>query len=426
MKSNRDERAIYRGMWIAAGAATVYFALRQYMYFKGVVPSVPTGQAGDFYSFLTAARQIASGHSPYNIALVRKGYGYVYSPFLALVLLPIRNLSIRLPWRSWIVLSLAALVASSGLVAWHGWPSLKRWHRPVFFAFVSLTALDFGPTKWELYNGQTDAFVLLLLIVSSLAAERELPATSGIFMGAAAVVKTWPVAEGLTLLRRGLPQRKRTVVCFVAASIVAPALALVVGGASGLVDFFKVTVDGSSQPDPSYSVWGAPKVLFTVSRLAQPLAVSPVLRIASTLVLVAVVVSLLVLVLRRTNASLLSYWNVVGCTILLLPVSHLAYTMYFLPLLWIWALRALSSSTFDRASFFMTLVMVAWWCFMYRWGWVEWPEESSFHYMYPFFADLVVFTASVLCDYYRCRKTEGLSSESNISPAPTEVAALTD
>jgi hypothetical protein len=54
----------------------------------------------------------------------------------------------------------------------------------------------------------------------------------------------------------------------------------------------------------------------------------------------------------------------------------------------------------------MTVLMVAWWCFMYRWGWVEWPEESSFHYMYPFFADFVIFTASVLCDHFRRRAME--------------------
>jgi hypothetical protein len=404
--SDRDEKALYRGLWVAAGVAALYFGLRQYMYFKGVVPGTPIGEGGDFFSFLTASRQIATGHSPYDIALVHKGYGYVYSPFLAILLLPVHTLSVRLLWRSWIVLSLAALAACAGLVTWYGSRSLRRWHRPVFFAFAALTALDFGPTKWELYNGQTDAFVLLLLVISSLAAERDFPGRSGVLMGAAAAVKTWPVAVGLTLLRRGQSRRRRAVLGFVIASLVAPVLALAIGGTSGIVNFFKVTVDGSSQPDPSYSVWGTPKVLFSVSRLAVPLTVSPALRILSTIFLVAVVGGLLVLVLRWSDSSLLSYWNVVGGVVLLLPVSHLAYTMYFLPLLWIWALQALSSPTIDRVSFFMTVLMVAWWCFMYRWGWVEWPEESSFHYMYPFFADFVIFTASVLCDHFRRRALE--------------------
>jgi hypothetical protein len=413
--SERDERALYRGLWVAAGAAALYFGLRQYMYFKGVVPGTPVGEGGDFFAFLTAARDIATGHSPYDIALVHKGYGYVYSPFLAILLLPVHTLSVRLLWRSWIVLSLAALTACAGLFAWYGTASLRRWHRPVFFAFVALTALDFGPTKWELYNGQTDAFVLLLLVISSLAAEGNLPGRSGVLMGVAAAVKTWPVAVGLTLLRRGQLGRKRAALGFVIASLVAPVTALAIGGTSGMVSFFKVTVDGSSQPDPSYSVWGTPKVLFSVSRLAVPLTVSPALRIVSTIFLVAVVVGLLVIVLRWSDSSFLSYWNVVGCVVLLLPVSHLAYTMYFLPLLWIWALRALSSPSNDRVSFFMTVLMVAWWCFMYRWGWVEWPEESSFHYMYPFFADFTVFTASVLCDHFRNRTIEASSLSTSIT-----------
>ncbi len=418
VKSERDKRAIFLGLWFAAGAATVVFALRQYMYFKGVVPGVPSGEGGDFYSFYTAAREISSGHSPYNIHLVHKGYGYVYSPFLAVLLIPVRNLSMKLLWRTWISLSVAALVACSGLFAWYGLPSLRRWYRPVFLAFATLTALDFGPTKWELYNGQTDAFVLLLLVASSLAAERGRPVRSGVLMGLGAVIKTWPVGAGLTLLRDGQPRRRSTLIAFVATSLLAPVLALATGGVSGLVKFFKVTVAGSSQPDPSYSVWGTPKVLFTNSRLARPIAISPSLRDLSTLLLVAVVLSLLALTLRRSSSSLTSYWNVVGCVILLLPVSHLAYTMYFLPLLWIWALRALSSPTFEGSTFAMTVVMLIWWTFMYRWGWVEFPSESSVHYMAPFFADLAVVAASVLCDFRR-RTTEPLVNDSNLGTQST-------
>ena len=148
--TERDKSALFRGLWAIAGTATVFMALRLYMNFKGVVPETIMGEGGDFYSFLTAARQIATGHSPYSVALVHKGYGYVYSPFIALVLVPVRHLSVKLLWRSWTVLSIAALVVGGGFMARYGSPQLRRWHRPVFFAFLALTALDFGPTKWKL------------------------------------------------------------------------------------------------------------------------------------------------------------------------------------------------------------------------------------------------------------------------------------
>jgi hypothetical protein len=397
--SERDKTTLYRALWVVAGAATVFLGLRQYMYFKGVVPGTIIGEGGDFYSFLTAAREILAGHTPYSVASVHKGYGYVYSPFLALVLIPVCHLSVKLLWRSWTILSLAALVVGGGLIAKHGSPHLRRWHRPVFFAFVAFTALDFGPTKWELYNGQTDAFVLLLLIVSSLAAQRNRPALSGFLIGTSAVLKSWPGAVALTIVRRGQRRRARAIVAFVVTALLAPALVLLFEGASGLMTFVKVTFAGSSQPDPSYSVWGTPKVVFSATRLARPLVISVPLRDLSTLVLVAIVLGLLWLVIR-SSSSLLSYWNVVAGVVLLLPVSHLAYTLYFLPILWIWTLRALATPS-DRTSLFMTVVMLGWWAFMYRWGWVEWPSEGALHYMYPFFADFAAFAASALADYRR-------------------------
>ena len=373
-------------------------ALRLYMNFKGVVPETIMGEGGDFYSFM-AAHRIATGHSPYSVALVHKGYGYVYSPFIALVLVPVRHLSVKLLWRSWTVLSIAALVVGGGFMARYGSPQkVRRWHRPVFFAFARATALDFGPTKWELYNGQTDTFVPLLLIVSSLCAEVDRPALSGVLIGAGAVLKSWPGAVGLALLRRGQRHRRRAVAGFLAATLMAPVLVLIFEGVSGLVTFVKVTFAGSSQPDPSYSVWGTPKVLFSASRLARPLVVSDALRYGSTVVLVLIVVVLLWLALRSSHDSLLGYWNIVGGVVVLLPVSHLAYTLYFLPLLWIWMLRALSSPSLDRTSLSMTILMLVWWCFMYRYGWVEWPSESALHYMSPFFADLAIFAASTLCN----------------------------
>ena len=279
----RDREAIYRGLWVAAGAVAVVFGLRQYMYFKGVVPNGAIGEGGDFYAYLIAARDIASGHSPYDLQLVHRGYGYAYSPFVALVFLPFRTLSMRLLWRTWISLSIVALVICCGLFTRYASPSLRRWHRPVFFAFVALTALDFGPTRWELYNGQTDTFVLLLLVVSSLVAERDRQVLSGALMGVGAIVKSWPGLVVLTLFRRRLVGRGRAVVGFVSAALVALVLVVIVGGTSGLAKFLRVTLEGSSQPDPSYSVWGTPKVLFSASRLAKPLIVSGVLRDVSTL-----------------------------------------------------------------------------------------------------------------------------------------------
>jgi hypothetical protein len=79
--------------------------------------------------------------------------------------------------------------------------------------------------------------------------------------------------------------------------LLGPVLGLAVGGASGFVDFLKVTFAARAQPILSYSVWSTPFLLFSHSGIVRPVFVSPVLRDIATLVLAAWVIGLLVLTL---------------------------------------------------------------------------------------------------------------------------------
>jgi hypothetical protein len=403
-------------LWIIAVAVALALAYHEYASLQGTTPVGPDGVGGDFWGVWHAANLIAAGKSPYDFAHIHQGTGYVYSPFAALILLPFRHLSLAFLWRSWTALSIGALVTSGALVTQHESPRERSWYRPVLFLFMALTSLVFMPTRLEFFNGQADTFVLLLLLASLFALDRAKWATSGALIGVAAVIKSWPGGVALTLLRRDVTSKARAFTGFGATLVVAPILALAVNGTSGLARLLKITFAASSQHDASYSVWGAPRLLFTSSGLARPFIVSTPLEVLSAVVLAVVVLALLVLALRWSDSPFLSFWNVTACVVLLLPVSHLNYSILLLPILWIWTCRSLAAGKVSDVSFAMTIIMLAWWCTLFRWSWVQFSSESALRYAAPFFVNLVAAATSVFADHHR-----RLSHEGELSP--TEDAA---
>jgi hypothetical protein len=225
----------------------------------------------------------------------------VYSPLLAVALIPFSAAATVHVWHVYTALAIAFLVLFAVLVTMTRAPYLQSWRQPVFFGFASFTVLVFMPTEVELSNGQADAFVLVFLAAAVLAAASGWPAASGVLTGVGGLIKTWPVIIALAFFRRGYRGRLQALAGLVATLMVGPVLALATGGISGLIDFFKVTVDARSQQLVSYSVWGMPKILFSRSGLARPLLVSFPLQAAVTFTLAALVVGLLVLGLRRAS-----------------------------------------------------------------------------------------------------------------------------
>ena len=177
--------------------------------------------------------------------------------------------------------------------------------------------------------------------------------------------------------------------------LLAPVLALATGGTAGLIGFFTVTIQARSQQLLSYSVWGVPKNLFSRSGLARPVVVSASLQAVVTTALVALVVGLLVLSLRRSDGSALGFWNVTGCVVLLLPVSHSAYAVYLLPLFWIWASRWLAAPRSGLVAV-VTALLALWWLALFHKQWdSSLPAGSSLRDAVLFFADLAAVAVSV-------------------------------
>jgi len=136
-------------LWAIALAAAAVLAFRDYRGLDAVIPKGPGGVAGGFWIFLHAARQISAGHTIYDSAQASSGLAYVYTPLVALVLLPFCHGDTVIIWHVWTALSETVVMAALTLwwlllfkVDWSpGLPHLSaaRISVPFFANLVALT-----------------------------------------------------------------------------------------------------------------------------------------------------------------------------------------------------------------------------------------------------------------------------------------------
>lgn len=374
------------GLWVVAVIGTMGLAYQRYH--AAVAGSV----GADFTIFFQAGHQIAAGHSPYVVK------GYVYPPPVALALAPFSHMSIAHVWKAWTAAELWALLAGVALFVASKSGTLAGWRLPALFGFCGITVLHFWPLTVGLYLGQADAFGFAALLFSTFAASRAWPATRGAFIGVAGLLKTWPAAAVLTLLQKDLDRRCRSVLSFVLAILVAPLLAFGFGGLSGGEDLFKAIFRARNQALVSDSVWEIPHLLFAHSGLARPVVVSPAIQVLVTAVLLVWVIALLAVAVRTGGSEVICTWNVTFCIILLLPVSHRAYSLFALPVLWVWVAEVLRPGRVDRRTALVTVVLLLWWLMLTK----SWPDSgspasiSAIHFSVVFVANLVACTVSTV------------------------------
>jgi hypothetical protein len=302
--------------------------------------------------FLPAARAVASGESPYTVE------GYVYSPLVALMLAPVANA----PWAAtaWTGLLVAAALLTCLIAVRASGATLTPVRRAILFVFAAGSLMLTWTFTLELWMGQVDLLVLLLLTVAMLAAPRHASGVVGLAFGLAAMVKSWPAGLIVWLLRRPLERRARDWSSVGGAALLSVVLALALGGIPALIDMVQAPFRASNQPLVAYSTWGAGKILFTKTGLVDPVTVSAPLRVVVTAALVLGVLGLLATTLRRPGHPVIAVLNVTFCLVLLLPVAHYVYLLLPLPALWWWTARALEMPGRWR-SWVVPAVLLVWW-----------------------------------------------------------------
>ncbi len=349
-----------------------------------------TALPADFGIFFRAAHAVAGGHSPYSVP------GYVYPPLLAIVLAPFSHLAELSVFHAWLVLSLAGIGLVAGCVVWSESRRLAPWQVPVLFGFCALTAFHFWPLVIEVPDGQSDVLTFAVLTVAYLAVSRGRSVLAGLLIGLAGLAKGWPAATVLVFAQRGARRRVQGFITWACVVATAPLMALALGGASGPRTMASAIFNARSQPDlASYSVWGIPRLSFSSTPIGHPLVVSTALEVIATVVLLVWVGGLLLVTLWQSHPDpSIPFWNVVFCIVLLLPVSHLTYTIYALPVLWLWASRVLRSPRLVAIDSAVCAVTVLWWLVVSQSALGE--DTSQLSATVVFFAGLLTCTASVV------------------------------
>jgi hypothetical protein len=302
---------------------------------------------------------------------------YTYSPVVALILAPVADLNIVRLWHLWTAATIAALVGSAGVFT-IAFVEPKR--RVIMFSVCAVTALRFWPTVAELFLGQVDAFVLLAL-VAGCAARRQ--RVAGAFIGMGGVIKTWPTAFAAGL------HRKAMITAFGVA-----ALSLLLALPWDARTLVTRTFAKADQRLVSNSVWGIPKANFSTTGIANPILVSNALRWCTTVALLLLVAAMAYIALRHLEAPIRSF-TLAMLVVIALPVSHLGYQIFALPIIWWWCNEAISAR--DRTRIAGTIVMILWWLTLGH-SWVPFndPFVTSLRYSIVFVADLLALTVSTL------------------------------
>jgi alpha-1,2-mannosyltransferase len=158
------------------------------------------GAFEDFAAYSQAAHAVATGATPYanfdSGTIVMSGFDY--PPFAALLLRPLDFLSRRWQEIVWLWLSLGALVAGVVITARALLPA--AWPRARIGLVVALT---FPPATYNLWHGQMNLVIFLLLAVALSDYLSGRRTHCGAVIGVAASIKLAPILLLVVLARRG-------------------------------------------------------------------------------------------------------------------------------------------------------------------------------------------------------------------------------
>ncbi len=393
------------GLWVLALALLVYLCAHRYR--GAMADALVGGNNLDFGFFFQAAGLVSHGRNPFTTST-----GYVYFAPLALILSPFAHDAPIRVLRAWTVLELGAFAAAIMTMTYSlRGRLLASWQAPVLFALCALTGLHLWPMTFELFVSNDDIFVLLLVVLAAAAWNTQRPLLFGIAVGVACLIKVWPALMVLAVLQTGIDTRARVraLVGMAAVILVGLATNFIPAGLSEFRSFFTRVFQEKSQPLHSDSVGGIARLFFSKSGLAKPLVVSSELRYLLMAILAAWVVGLLVLSLRTRSDPMLCVVNTTLFIVLVIPVSHLSYTILALPVLWYWiaAVPVLIDGwrrpgSYPVVKVLFALILIGWYLVQQH----SWPTDgfstsiSALRYSVVFAANLALFSASVLAGWF--------------------------
>ncbi len=388
-------------LWVGGAVVVALLLVQRY---RGAIGAAPLqgGSNVDFRSFLEGARNVAAGGSPYD-----GSDAYTYFAPLSLLLAPFAHADAVGVLKGWTVLGLGAFTTALALTVWALRDRLGApWQAPVVFTAGAVIGLHSWPLVYELFLGNDDLLVLLGVVVAALVWRTGRPVWFGVAVGAICLIKVWPALLIVAVLQAGTGARKRLLAVTALAGVVLVGFIsnLVPAGGREFTAFYRAVGQAKALPLVSDSVSGIPTLLFSRTGLAQPVVVSGGLRFLFTGLLGVWVIGLLVVVLRRPGERLLCVFNTALFTVLIIPVSHMCYSVLALPVVWFWLanFRVFLERRRRRGGYLVLKVAVvgavAAWALLQSKGW---PGDgsaaglSSLRFCVVFAANLGLYSASV-------------------------------
>ncbi len=254
-------------VWLLAAAGVTCFAL------PAVAKAYWTNERRDFQQEWLSARNYLHGFPIYETpatALARYADGpgpgglrlvvNAHPPTSILLGLPFALMSYSTAFLSWNLFSLMLLIASLFIMA----RALKMKWNATTLPRAYILALICGPLNEQIYEGQLN-LVLLVLIVAGWSADRsDRQITGGALVGTAAAIKIVPA---FLLLYFVLQRRWRAVASGVIAILFLTLLTSAILGASAYSDYVKT---GLGTPLEWRSAWGNQSLLGLWSKLFDP------------------------------------------------------------------------------------------------------------------------------------------------------------
>jgi hypothetical protein len=182
----------------------------------------------DVHCFLTTARTVRAGDNPY---LAETFIPYNYPLLACTAAVPLTFLPEPVVHVGWFLATLAAWTAVAFLLVNRLRPVTGiGWDGGLLLPFVLAVVLIYGAVQNHLFNGQTDAFVLLLCVLFWIDWEEERGGRAAFWLGAAVSLKLVPALFFVPLVMRGAwPVLARTGFWIVVLSVALPMLFLGTG-----------------------------------------------------------------------------------------------------------------------------------------------------------------------------------------------------
>lgn len=299
----------------------------------------------DFGYFYHAAVNLREGRGIY----LTEKFGYVYTPLVAIAMQPLARLPLQTAFRIWTVGQILCILAAAGLCAWALCGGRELGIR---LPLMILMGFRFWPTDQNIFGGQSNFLMMLLLAGMILAGARNRLFVVALLIAIAGLCKTWMFGMVLYLLVQKSWRAALSCLIVFATGVI---ILFTCVGWSQFASFLQANHALKQTGMPASSIPGFAKAYLMPNEFIHPLLNSSAAYYGFLVLAHSIVIAGLIFVAKlsaaRTPYETSLRIGVVTMSILLaLPICNSAYVVFCLPTLWTLVTGPLQASSRGRTA----------------------------------------------------------------------------